>query len=367
MPGFLRALRPIVPVFMALMAGCAIAPGQYVKPDGWFSSAGEPDVEVIPITPRLIATQMPVVESEEGLPSSLLSYQPGPYKIGPGDSLYVTVWDHPELTVPTGTQINNSDVNGRVVGADGAIFYPYIGLVEVAGKTVDQLRVEIAKRLAKYIESPQVDVSVIRFASQKIFYSGAFQALAPQALTNVPMSLAEAIGRNGINAELANLAGFELIRSGTRYRLNLDRLALDGRALASVHLMPGDTLYLPYNDRRKVYVMGEVSRPVAIPFKTGDISLASALAASGSLSQTSANPRSVYVIRGVEREGAGMATTVYQLNTNSAVALSIADRFLLSPGDVLYVGPAQITRWNRVISQLLPSATLVKTANDAQN
>ncbi len=237
----------------------------------------------------------------------------------------------------------------------------------MAGKTVDQLREEIAKRLAKYIESPQVDVSVIRFASQKVFYSGAFQALAPQPLTNVPMSLAEAIGRSGINPELANLAGFELIRNGIRYRLNLDRLSLNGRALAAVQLMPGDTLYLPYNDRQKVYVMGEVNRPLAIPFKTGDISLASALAASGGLSQVSANPHSVYVIRGVEREGAGMATTVYQLNTNSAVALSIADRFLMSPGDVLYVGPAQITRWNRVISQLLPSASLVKTTHDVQD
>ncbi len=95
MPGFLRALRPVVPAFVTFLAGCAFAPGQYVKPDSWFSSSDKPEVEVIPITPRLVATQEPVVESDEGLPAALLAYQPGPYLVGSGDSLYITVWDHP--------------------------------------------------------------------------------------------------------------------------------------------------------------------------------------------------------------------------------------------------------------------------------
>jgi polysaccharide export outer membrane protein len=105
---------------------------------------------------------------------------------------------------------------------------------------------------------------------------------------------------------------------------------------------------------------------VSIPIKTDGLSLADALALGGSLNSAAANARKVYVIRGVEREGAGLATVVYQLNANSAVPLSVADRFAMVPGDVLYVAPAQISRWNRFISQLLPSASLIDTSQTIQ-
>src|SRR3546814_7467749 len=103
----------------------------------------------------------------------LLNYRPGAYRSGAIDLLYITVWDHPELTAPSGPQ-QQLDANGRLVRPDGTLFYPYIGNIEAAGKTIEELRALIARRLTNYIDSPQVDVSILRFGSQRVVVSGAF-------------------------------------------------------------------------------------------------------------------------------------------------------------------------------------------------
>lgn len=364
------------------LSGCVFAPGQNVTPNSLFDSSDEPEVEVIPITAKLLATDPVAVNvTDEQIPAELLSYKPEPYAVGPGDSLYVTVWDHPELTTPAGTTLgaaaaagansgplppsgvlnNNSDANGRVIRADGTFFYPYIGQVHAAGLSLEALRSELTKRLAKYIDAPQVDVAVLRYASQKVYLSGAFQNAGSVAITIVPLKLTDAVGQGFVGQD-ADISGLQLIRDGISYNINLDRLGHNGKALSKIILKADDSLYLPYRDRRNVYVLGEVSAQRAIPFRTDGISIAEALATVGGLRQDTAKPQSVYVIRGYG-EGAKMKTTVYQMSANSPTALALAGRFKLQSGDTVYVGPAQITRWNRFISQLIPSAGLISTAS----
>ncbi|MDY7584990.1 polysaccharide biosynthesis/export family protein [Pseudomonas sp. CCI3.1] len=361
----IRSLSLAVLAGFALQ-GCMFAPGQYLDTSE-IGTEGSPEssrVELIPITPKLIA-QNAATHVSSSVPAELLAFKPAAYRIGANDVLYITVWDHPELTAPSGAQ-QQIDANGRLVRPDGTIFYPYIGKLDAAGKTIEELRSTIAQRLAQYVDSPQVDLSVLRFASQKAILAGAVVKAGPMPITTSPMSVIEAIGAAGIEPLNADLSGLTLTRDGKEYVLDIDALNTSGSQLHNVFLKDGDQLYLPYNDRKKIYVMGEVLAPQAIRFKTKNMSLADVVGSVGGLNQTTSNGNALYVIRGAENIETEPAK-VFQLDAESPVAFAIANRFELKPQDIVYVGPAQVTRWNRLISQLLPSATILGTGAAAGN
>lgn len=336
--------------------GCMFSPGQQMDTHPMIS-AGSPEstrVELIPITPKLIAMNS-ATQVREAVPAELLAYQPGGYRVGANDLLFITVWDHPELTAPSGPQ-QQLDANGRLVRPDGTLFYPYIGNISVAGKTIEELRALIAERLSQFVESPQVDVSVLRFASQTVVVSGAVVKAGQQPITTTPLSAVEAIGAAGVDPTNADLSNLTLTRSGREYKLDLDTLNRQGSQLQGVYLKGGDRLYLPYNDLKRIYVLGEVNQPRALSFKGKSMNLTDALGTVGGLNQNTSNGNAVYVIRGAEHLDTEPAK-VFQLDAESPSALVLATRFDLQPQDIVYVGPAGVTRWNRLISQLLPTAS----------
>ncbi|MFL6591308.1 MAG: polysaccharide biosynthesis/export family protein [Luteimonas sp.] len=349
-----------LPAAVALsLAGCM---GQHLStgemPRDNFIQTGE--VKVVPITPELLATNGPVTQAAAQVPHELLAYRPESYQIQPGDTLLITVWDHPELSTPAGTQ-QQAVANGRQVQPDGSFFFPYAGKTNIAGKTIEQVRGMLTSKLGRYLNDPQVDVNVVGFGS-RISLEGAFTNTAPQDLTTVPLTLGQAMGRAGVNTEQADISGLILTRDGKSYRLDQDALNRDGAVAQDIYLKAGDRIFLPYNDRKQVYVVGEVRNPQAITFKTTDVSLTQALGRAGGLDQTTSNGGEVYVIRGVQDMQKSPAT-VYHLNAKSPVAFALADQFSLRPGDVVFVGPAGITRWSRFVTQLLPFSGLLRNAS----
>jgi len=112
--------------------------------------------------------------------------------------------------------------------------------------------------------------------------------------------------------------------------------------------------------------LGEVRNPQVISFATTNVTLLEALGNSGGLSPDSADGDAVYVIRGAENF-ANAPSTVYHLNAKKPTAYLLAGQFELKAQDVVFVGPANITRWSRFISQLLGSASVVQTGAAFRN
>lgn len=355
----------LVAALASSLAGCIWAPGQHLS-TGSLTRDDQIDnghVQLIPITPKLLVMDQAVEESRT-VPAALLDYQPGPYRIGAGDTLYITVWDHPELTSPAGPQ-QATVANGRLVRSDGTLFYPYVGQLKVAGMTIEELRKAISDKLATYIEKPQVDVSVVGYGSQHVTINGAFMKTDPLPINAVPMTLGQAVGAAMVDPKEANLSDLMLTRDGHVYHLDLDPLDHDSTLAESIYLKSGDRLYLTYNDNQEAYVVGEVNRPMAIPFKTSALTLTQALGRAGGLNQNSAKGKAVYVIRGAKNIETTPAT-VYELDASSPAAFALADHFDVKPGDVVFVGAAGVTRWNRFFSQVLPLATALSTVSTSQ-
>jgi len=100
-----------------------------------------------------------------------------------------------------------------------------------------------------------------------------------------------------------------------------------------------------------VYVLGEVKKQQAKIMTQGRMTLAEALGESAWFDLASSNPAQIYVLRGNYS-----APSIFHLDAASPDALLLATRFPLRPLDVIYVSATELTRWNRVMTQLLPSA-----------
>ncbi len=139
----------------------------------------------------------------------------------------------------------------------------------------------------------------------------------------------------------------------------MDLKALYDHADSSQNLVlqDGDIVNVLDRSHQKVFVIGEITRPGAVDIANGYLTLAGALGESGGVSQLTADPENIFVIRGVDRE----EPEIYHLNAKEAYGLVLAERFEMEAQDVVFVDTAGVSSWNRVISQLLPSFSIINT------
>ncbi len=82
------------------------------------------------------------------------------YQLGPEDVLLISVWKDEHLTREV------------VVRPDGLISFPLVGDVPAEGRTVEELRLDLAKRLIKYIPAVNLTVAVVKPLSYKVYVVG---------------------------------------------------------------------------------------------------------------------------------------------------------------------------------------------------
>jgi len=220
---------------------------------------------------------------------------------------------------------------GRSVPREGGVDFPLIGALDrVAGRTVQELTAEIARRLRDgYLREPTVSATVTQFGPRQVYVMGA--VTRPANLDINPMgtlTAMQAIGQAGGFAADANRPAAHILREpGADGVRQVVPLALADGAADPI-LAPGDVVVVPRLDR--VYVLGQVTRPGPFPMpEQGPLTVSKAITTAGGFERF-AKQSKVQVMRDGKRLAVVDVRKVLQgEQTESDIALR--------PGDTVFV------------------------------
>lgn len=264
------------------------------------------------------------------------------YRIGRNDVLNIFVMNHPEMS---SQRINLGEISGTRVQKDGNVYLPVVGAVQAAGFDVVEFQNRLQFAVSRFVHDPQVSVDVLRYESQKYFVLG--HVARPGAFpVDGDTTLLEALGMAGGPLDTANLETAHVIRDGKLLPISLGDMLVRGDVSRNTYMRDRDTVFLPDSLDEKVYVLGEVMQPRAVPIVRSRMTLAEALAQAGG--PTAAKARSeLAVIRG------GFAKPiVYTLDLEQALLFD--DQIRLRNGDRVIVAPTGLATSSRYAGMILP-------------
>lgn len=186
------------------------------------------------------------------LSSAQQAAAPDNYRLAAGDSIRVTVFQSPDMTLETR------------VSEDGNVNYPLLGQVRIGGLDIGSAEQKIAKGLKDggFLKSPQVNIQVLEVRGNKISVLGQVNKPGSFPLQTTNQRLSQALADAG---GLTPVGDDRVIVTGTRnnapYRqeIDVDALYRDQRPDQDVVLAGGDTVYVPRAPT--FYIYGEVTKP----------------------------------------------------------------------------------------------------------
>lgn len=286
---------------------------------------------------------------------------------GVGDQIQITIWEAGAgglFAAPTGdsaaTGSRGISIPDQVVGADGAVTVPFAGRVQVVGRTPYQVEQSVVNALAKKALDPQVLVTMTRNASNTVTVVGEVTAGARVPLTTRGDRILDVVAQAGGTKAAPHESFVTLTRDGRSIRIPLQALLTE--PAENVLVKPGDVIAIT-REPQTFTTAGATGQNAVIPFEAIGITLEQAIARSGGLNDSRADPGGVFVIRyerpsdydqlGLSRPQAGPMTeipVVYRINFREPNSFFLARRFPMHNKDILFVSNA-------------PAAELQKVAN----
>ena len=157
---------------------------------------------------------------------------PNTYVIGPEDVLAIRVWREQDLST------------GVVVRPDGKVTLPLAGDIQAAGLTPTQLTAKVVEAYSKYLNRPEVTVSVQQVQSKRYFITGKVSRSGATPLVT-PTTVLDAITMAGGLVEFAKSSKIIIMRGKERLKFNYKEVVKGKNLQQNIYLQPGDYIIVP--------------------------------------------------------------------------------------------------------------------------
>lgn len=359
------------------------------------------------------------VSEQQFRPAAIETRLPPPvptrsYEIGVGDVLVLaTLQSASSIEELSGLLAAQNRRQGYTVQDDGSIAVPDVGRVQLAGLNLEEAEVEVFKALVAGNLDPTFSIEVAEFNSKRVSIGGAVSNPLTLPITLTPLTLQEAIvAAGGTTALDPQFMVARLYRDSILYQVPIESLAN-----TKVTLVAGDSIFVDTSyqldqaqayfaeqisiiklrqsartqalvdlqreidiqrdalsesrttfqarleadavDRDFAYLTGEVTTQGRFPLPFGrQATLADALFAQGGTIPDTGNPGEIYLLRGHSDD----SVSAFHLDGRNPINMLNATKIELRPNDIIFVSQQPVTRWNRVVQQLVPSLIIAGAA-----
>lgn len=183
----------------------------------------------VPVMPGNTPTTAPAAPTAD---SPGVGVDPHQYTIGAEDVLGILVWREPDLSGVV------------VVRPDGKISRPMIGEIQAAGITPVTLGKSLEAAYSKYINNPEVMVSVQAVNSKRYYIDGGVNRPGEYRLIT-PTTVFEALSEAGGFREFANLKKIRILRGSKSLKFNWKDVSHGKHMEQNVYLESGDHIIVP--------------------------------------------------------------------------------------------------------------------------
>ncbi|MDF7808294.1 polysaccharide export protein [Pontiellaceae bacterium B12219] len=278
--------------------------------------------------------------------------------LGIGDQLVINIWETSGDGLFSTFEKKQSRIDS-VIDESGAIFIPYVGQVQVAGKTIEEVRSTIEEGLQGKAVEPQVQVALKANVSNNLVVVGDVNQPGRYPLPIGGVRLLDAVAAAGGSRAPIYEAEAKIVRGEISDTIRLDEVL--GQKNNNVWMMPGDTVQLMHKPRTFT-AFGAVSSKSRHAFETETLSLAEALAQAGGLNDGQADAGGVFlfrfedpdVLRAAGREVPdvlfhGRAAAIYRLDFKEPEAFFLSRSFAMQDKDIIYVANAFAAEYYKFI------------------
>jgi polysaccharide export outer membrane protein len=367
------------------LSACAVAPSSGPTARGIANAPGPNrngfDIKVVDVTDT-VARNLIAQTHKDLFSQSLGEGRAIGGTVGRGDVLDIAIWEAPPAALfgavggdprltSSGATARGTSLPEQMVDSDGRIVIPFVGNVQAAGRTPQDIAREITTRLKGKAHLPQTVIRLVRNSTAAVTVVGDVGGSTRVPLTARGERVLDVLASAGGARQAINKTMVRITRGAQTSAMPLEAVIRDPRQ--NVILQPDDVMTVLFQPFSFV-ALGATNRNEEVPFEATGVSLAQALGRVSGLQDARADVKGVFLFRledpaslppeqqaNARLTPDGKVPVIYRFNMKDPATFFIAQGFPIRDRDVLYVSNAPLADFQKFInviySTLLPVAT----------